>query len=104
MFLRKIFYNFKTSPDLYDPARIFVQIIRLTGNNPDNGVSYEGVDDMIMNLLPRKEEKIYNEINQNNIAEHLLRCIPKGSFVEIKLKADLNDPVKEILFNLKKRY
>jgi hypothetical protein len=95
-----MFYKFKTSLDLYDPARIFVQIIRLTGNNPDNGVSFEGVDDMIINLLPRKEEKIYNEINHNNIAEHLLRCIPTGSFVEIKLKADLNDPVKTFFFLL----
>ena len=38
---------------------------------------------MIDQLLPNKTEKFYSEINANNIAEYLVKVIPKGSIEEI---------------------
>ena len=93
-----MFYNFKTSSD-FNPLKILIQMNRLTRNRSDYmPVTMEMVCDMINYMMPRKEEKIYKQINEANIAEYLLGFIPNGTFTDIKSKADLNDPVKKLFY------
>ena len=69
----------------------------MSGNKLDEGFNEITVCYMILYMLPRKQEHFYNtidETNITNIAEHLIKCIPSGSFAELKSKADLNDPVR----------
>ena len=87
-----MFYEFKQVSDV-EVLNIYVQMVDLTENRLDDSVDLDTVRNMIDYMLPRKEEHVYNQINMSNMAEHLVRFIPAGPFVEIKLKADLNDPV-----------
>ena len=87
-----MFYEFKQVSDV-EVLNIYVQMVDLTENRLDDSVDLDTVRNMIDYMLPRKEEHVYNQINTTNMAEHLVRFIPAGPFVEIKLKADLNDPV-----------
>ena len=87
-----MFYEFKQVSDV-EVLNIYVQMVDLTENRLDDSVDLDTVRNMIDYMLPRKEEHVYNQINTTNMAEHLARFIPAGPFVEIKLKADLNDPV-----------
>ena len=87
-----MFYEFKQVSDV-EVLNIYVQMVDLTENRLDDSVDLDTVRNMIDYMLPRKEEHVYNQINTTNMAEQLVRFIPAGPFVEIKLKADLNDPV-----------
>ena len=69
----------------------------LSENKLDDSFNELTVCMMLVYMLPRKQEELYNEIDDTNItdvAQHLINFIPKGSFTEIKSKADRNDPVK----------
>jgi len=87
-----MFYAFKQVSDV-EVLSIYIQMVELTENRLDDSVDADTVRNMIDYMLPRKEEHVYNQINATNMAERLVRFIPAGPFVEIKLRADLNDPV-----------
>ena len=86
------YYNY-LHPTQFDADSILKQVKRQLKNELDISFNTYNIKHMIFQLLPRKQESLYNQINGNNLARHLISFIPNESFSELLIKADLGDPV-----------
>ncbi len=90
-----MYYKF-IDPKHLNGETILLDMEKFVSNKNDLPVDKINIMQMVMLLLPRKEETIYAKINKDNIAEHLSKCIPSEPIEHIRLKAGLNDPVNRI--------
>ena len=95
---KNMYYNFLKVTD-FDCDAILQQMKKLAANRADFSMDLEAILKMIIFMMPRKEEKLYQQINSRNIARHFVSFIPIEPFEEIEKKADLNDPVRINIFS-----
>lgn len=88
-----MYYKFIT-PDDVNTSSVFERMKKIISNKRDLPRDVSEIENMILFMLPRKEESLYKTINQTNIARILISCIPSEPFEEIQKNANEGDPVK----------
>ena len=89
----KMYYKFITLDDV-DSQLIFERMKKIISSKRDLPKDVSEIENMILFMLPRKEESLYKTINQTNIARILVSFIPTEPFEEIQKNANEGDPVK----------
>ena len=89
-----MYYKFIQPTIDVNPISIFEKMKKIIPNKRDLPKDWYEVANMVVFMLPRKEESLYKTINQTNIARILVSFIPTEPFEEIQKNANEGDPVK----------
>ena len=90
-----MFSNYALDSRKIDVPKIFREMKSIAKNKNDLPQTIEGVQDMILAITTRKEERVCRELNLRNLAAFLVKWIPTEPLEELQRKADENDPVND---------
>ena len=91
---KRTYYNY-LDPKSFDGDLVLRQVKRQLKCESDVSPDTYDILHMVFQMLPRKQESLYTQINEKNIARHLASFIPNESFSDLLEKADLGDTVNK---------
>ena len=78
-----MYYKF-IDPKNINSETVLLDMEKFVSDKKDLPCDKINIMQMVMLLLPRKQETVYAKINKENIAEHLSKCIPSEPIEQIR--------------------